>query len=186
MDVAMQVYWVRCRTGVTAAFASFEGITPYTPSLGSTPLFNRGDTEWRLMSFYLSCPKCGSTSVELQRDSRWNTGPRDFHFHCGMCGKTIYGPGVQMEVDRQYKLFVDEERRLKAARKEAAKAAKAAEAKRIEEERKLEAARAAVQSLNCAWGDCSALRRSTSIYCSRDCSNKNARARHKQRKVGVA
>jgi hypothetical protein len=107
-----------------------------------------------------------------------------------MCGKIIYGAAVQTEVDRQYGLFMVEERRLKAARKEAALIA---DARRIEEERKLEAAKATVQSLNCAWKECtkgsegrSALRRSASIYCSRDCSNKNARLRHRERKAGAA
>jgi hypothetical protein len=34
----------------------------------------------------------------------------------------------------------------------------------------------------CAWHDCMAEARETSIYCSRDCSNKNARARYQARK----
>ena len=34
----------------------------------------------------------------------------------------------------------------------------------------------------CAWDDCEEPRRPTSKYCSRACSNKNARARHQRRK----
>ena len=34
----------------------------------------------------------------------------------------------------------------------------------------------------CAWKDCSNPAREKSIYCSRNCSNKNARYRHKMRK----
>ena len=35
---------------------------------------------------------------------------------------------------------------------------------------------------NCAWDECSKQARPRSKYCSRNCSNKNARARHKARK----
>lgn len=35
----------------------------------------------------------------------------------------------------------------------------------------------------CAWAECSNLRRPNSKYCSRECSNKNARARHRKRKT---
>ena len=36
----------------------------------------------------------------------------------------------------------------------------------------------------CAWQECSSPARDTSIYCSRSCSNKNARYRHKLRQQG--
>ena len=63
---------------------------------------------------------------------------------------------------------------------------------RIVEEKKTEARKEPLEvnkdSL-CAWKDCDkgensgpAIRKSRSKYCSRDCSNKNARWRHKQRK----
>ena len=35
---------------------------------------------------------------------------------------------------------------------------------------------------SCAWADCGKPARENSVYCSRDCSNKNARFRHSQRK----
>ena len=38
-------------------------------------------------------------------------------------------------------------------------------------------------SAQCAWTDCSAPARGSSKYCSRDCSNKNARRRHAVRKA---
>lgn len=37
---------------------------------------------------------------------------------------------------------------------------------------------------SCAWHECSNAPRPNSMYCSRDCSNKNARDRHAQRKRG--
>lgn len=52
----------------------------------------------------------------------------------------------------------------------AAKSAKAAPAKD------------GVELANCAWVECEKPSRSNSKYCSRECSNKNARARHRQRK----
>jgi len=38
----------------------------------------------------------------------------------------------------------------------------------------------------CAWKECDEQAREKSVYCSRNCSNKNARWRHKQRKQKVA
>ena len=38
----------------------------------------------------------------------------------------------------------------------------------------------------CAWKDCHRTARANSMYCSRKCSNKNARWRHKQRKTEAA
>lgn len=144
------------------------------------------------MRFSLTCPKCQSSRVELMRDPRFNTGPKDVYLHCAMCGKTIYGAGVHMELERQHRLF--EEKKKQRIQEEEIRAAAEAARKKAEAKRaRLEAAqrKQRVESLQCAWATCdkghngeSAMRRSNSIYCSRDCSNRNARARHKARKAG--
>jgi len=38
----------------------------------------------------------------------------------------------------------------------------------------------------CSWKECHRTARANSMYCSRECSNKNARWRHKQRKTEAA
>lgn len=53
-----------------------------------------------------------------------------------------------------------------------------------------EQAKAEVEAQNrvgtqpCSWSGCANKAREGSLYCSRDCSNKNARARHAARKIG--
>ena len=39
-----------------------------------------------------------------------------------------------------------------------------------------------VVSVHCSWDTCSKMKRKNSKYCSRDCSNRNARARHAARR----
>jgi len=53
-----------------------------------------------------------------------------------------------------------------------------------EEEARIAALREAERTAEeCAWEPCASPRRKTSIYCSRDCSNRNARHRHRLRKA---
>jgi hypothetical protein len=73
------------------------------------------------------------------------------------------------EIERQRKL--EEERQRQEAE---------AERLRLEEERKVITFPTPLSV--CAWHECDQHRRVNSIYCSRNCSNKNARARHASRR----
>ena len=59
----------------------------------------------------------------------------------------------------------------------------ALEAALIEEAPEKKASFKATPSLMCAWRECENETRPKSKYCSRDCSNKNARWRYKSRKA---
>tara|TARA_Y100000310_G_scaffold338820_1_gene429580 strand:+ start:1825 stop:2238 length:414 start_codon:yes stop_codon:yes gene_type:complete len=132
-------------------------------------------------------------------------GVNDHIFHCRTCGKSLYGAPAAQEVERQH----DEWQKGAAARKrqemeiarraeaeaekrrqEAAETARFVAAlaqKKAKEERKRKE-EAANNNSYCGWVTCDkgpkntrALSRPNSKYCSRDCSNRNARDRHKRR-----
>lgn len=155
--------------------------------------------------FKPQCAKCGSFNIDLEEDPRAFSGGgrHQVQLHCYTCGMVIYGEDkIQAEIDRQYAEF-EELRRSRpggaapepepapptAAPTPASPAAQASEAN---------AAEAAAPSANaadnivvtdqtaglrpCAWRECAKMARPNSKYCSRNCSNKNARARHAKRR----
>lgn len=159
------------------------------------------------MKFRMTCPKCGSTNFSIERDNRsYAARGQTFEmiFSC-RCGKQMFGDQIVKEYERQKKDWEHHrearvERDIRsaapkpqearpAARTEPAQSPPSAE----EEEEELEPA----ESLNteeeeleesedsgiCGWAPCSNPPRPNSKYCSRDCSNKNARWRYKQRKA---
>jgi predicted Holliday junction resolvase-like endonuclease len=120
-------------------------------------------------------------------------------FQCVSCGLQKIGePAVELarKAIQQKKAFeealeVDRARR-EQERREREHAAE--EARQEEIRRAVEAARQEeirrqeeliVLSGRCAWESCLKSARHNSKYCSRTCSNKNARHRHRQRKKGV-
>jgi len=128
-------------------------------------------------SFRFACPKCGSASsygitrsntASYSREGQWD----DRIFAC-MCGKRLYGEAIREEYDRQWGAA---EARLEEVR--ARRRRRAVERKKARKEAE-EKAHLAEQ---CAWKDCKNRARSSSKYCSRTCSNRNARHRHKVRK----
>ena len=161
------------------------------------------------MSWNMSCPKCGSQNLDLERDRRVAgiRGPHQVQLHCYTCGFVLYGEkAVQEECDRQYTEYL-KSRHLepttepeRAAAVEPAEAAPVAAAPAPEQpgEQKAPAAQPAAEPpaaaqaepeaapsgdfRKCAWKDCAKAARPRSKYCSRNCSNKNARARHAARK----
>jgi hypothetical protein len=181
------------------------------------------------MSFKLTCPKCGGTSCNIERDTRTYGRSGDVSelvFSC-RCGKQLFGAAVQVEVDRQRSLWdaeqaarADEERQKEEQRRQderrqeeirialarhaavARKQREDAERQRREDEHRRWAARVAASRSDgheagggvdgdrdpslCTYPGCNNAKREGSMYCSRDCSNKNARARHAARKKDAA
>ena len=131
-------------------------------------------------SFAMRCPKCGSANYSISRDPHAYSMPEEFRliFSCA-CGKQLFGMQVVEEHNRQ-------ERAHNAARSGAAATPPVetpmVSVKATPAPRTTAAAvpQAGVES--CAWHECEKPRRPRSKYCSRACSNKNARHRFKQRK----
>ena len=126
-----------------------------------------------MMRFLPTCPKCASTAVSMERDPRWSGRgwPNDALFRCTTCGHRLYGKAALAHTTLEQERHESEETR-RAQEAEAERQRK--EEARLRRERR-------VISFQCAWGGCLLPRREKSIYCSRDCSNKNARARHAAR-----
>lgn len=149
--------------------------------------------------FLPACPKCESTDTDLYQDRGVSARsfPHNAVFHCRCCGHRLMGL-----------MAVEYTNRLMAEHQAAEKALAEDRLRRIEEERRLaedrrkqeeeerrvaeaaEKAKATTPVMPrkvlpfpgvCAWVECDQPSRPKSIYCSRNCSNKNARARHKAR-----
>ena len=163
------------------------------------------------MSFQMRCPKCDGVDFTIHMDRRCAaSADKDFAlvFSC-RCGKQMFGTNVRDEYDRQKRQYeADEGARLEQervreeqARREVVEAEVAevsAPAPQVDagSPEPVEVVEAPVvaepeaaapdaddeDSERCAWHQCSNMRRANSKYCSRSCSNKNARARHKKRK----
>jgi len=162
-----------------------------------------------LDKFRPACPKCGGkSSYEIGRLSPSSYADRSSEwaervFSCS-CGKQIFGEAIRVEFDRQYASA--EEKLAEGQRQSAEAAARQAEEvhrQRLEEARRAAeaakklaaeaAAQAALQVVTaaareglCAWSECSNLTRKGSLYCSRQCSNKNAHARERARKAQIS
>lgn len=147
----------------------------------------------------IPCPKCGNRSTHLSYPRHpWMSGRNDEVLSCSICGTRVYGP------ERVGALLAAEEARLQAIEDErnavslAAKKAEEAEQRRQKKELERAAAEAAKQEAarkkaaylaameadiyaraKCRWPPCPNDHTTTSLYCSRACSNKNAHAREK-------
>ena len=147
----------------------------------------------------IPCPKCGNRSTHLSYPRHpWMSGKNDEVLSCSICGTRVYGP------ERVGALLAAEEARLQAiedarnAESLAAKKAEEAEQRRQKKELERAAAEAAKQEAarkkaaylaameadiyaraKCRWPPCPNDHTTTSLYCSRACSNKNAHAREK-------
>jgi hypothetical protein len=144
-------------------------------------------------SFRFACPKCKSLSghsvtrlntASYSREGKWD----DRIFAC-MCGKRLYGEAIREEYDRQWEAVeaqLKKEERARRQQRESerkqqteAVAVAVEEARLVEEEQRCQAG---LLLAECAWKDCKNEARSISKYCSRTCSNRNARHRYKVRK----
>ena len=139
----------------------------------------------------IPCDKCASATTDLYRDRNFSGQgfPHDAVLHCRCCGYRIYGPVAIAYTERVLKAqeAAAKALRLEQRRIAAEEARRKAELERqrlalevIRERQRLEPLKRARESL-CAWEGCGNKARNTSKYCSRSCSNKNARERHRKR-----
>jgi len=143
------------------------------------------------MRFFLRCPKCDSTNISIREARISMFGGSEKEFHCHMCGKVIYGAAkIEEEYNHQVQAFrarMEQDQKQRQAEEDAKREQALLEVKRkiLTEKAKraaLATPKVVVQTPACAWKDCSNPSRKNSKYCSRDCSNKNARHRHRLRK----
>ena len=149
------------------------------------------------------CPKCTSTDTDLYQDRTVSARsfPHCAVFHCRCCGNRLMGAPA---VDYTNRLMGEHLAAEKATAEKRLRRLEAERALRLEEVHRAKEARAKVKAKAkakatqrrkvlpfpgtapavCAWDVCGEPSRSTSIYCSRNCSNKNARARHRARLEG--
>ena len=146
------------------------------------------------MKFLPRCPKCDSPNTDMYRDRTVSvqSWPHDAVFHCRCCGHRLFGNTAVNYTDKLLVEHQEELRKAAEAAKKAAEEARKEAARRAAEEARKEAERKRREALVmvrtppvCAWDPCSEPSRPNSMYCSRNCSNKNARARHKARLGGT-
>lgn len=133
---------------------------------------------WKMSRPLIPCAKCASLTTDLYRDRDFSGQgfPRDAVLHCRCCGYRLHGAIAIAYTERVLKEKEKAAKELRLGQRRKA----AEEARRKEEQRQLEQSQRSCESL-CAWEGCEKEARSTSKYCSRSCSNKNARARHRKR-----
>lgn len=161
------------------------------------------------MKFLPKCPKCESLSTELYQDRSVSSRaglPFNAVFHCRTCGQMLVGAAAVGHVQQEQVRYeaLKEARKAEAAEKARVLRERAEQVRRVERvelerqeaardkkrardreyKRSLRALRAS--SSTCSLESCGNSAGATSKYCSRACSNKNARARHALRLVGRA
>ena len=135
------------------------------------------------MAFKMQCPKCGSSSLYLEEDQKAfiGDGRHQVQLHCYMCGKVIYGQdSIESEYKKQRTLWLSANNSTDGDspspvndKEPAAPTAQAGDASSKE---------GGESSMpQCAWRLCEKVARPRSKYCSRNCSNKNARSRYSRR-----
>jgi len=91
------------------------------------------------------------------------------------------------DLDRRVRMAVESRRREKVLKEESERQARLKnQIEFIEAASRLKGPTPRPKGVTCAWKECGARSRTNSKYCSRDCSNKNARWRHRQRKKQAA
>ena len=153
----------------------------------------------------IPCPKCGNRSTHLSYPRHpWMSGKNDEVLSCTVCGTRVYGPervGALLAAEEARLQAIEDERNAVslAAKKEAEAeqrrqkkelARVAAEAAKAEVARKKAAYLAAMEAdiyarAKCRWPPCPNDHTTTSLYCSRTCSNKNAHARERAKQLAA-
>jgi hypothetical protein len=125
-------------------------------------------------------------------------------FHCVTCGTRVYGPIKVKALVAEFEAAVQAATAIEERRKEEElrwlDAQAEAERKRKDEEARIEAERTSalkkaarraalereiLRNAKCAWPPCPNDHTTTSLYCSRTCSNKNAHAREKAKQLAA-
>ena len=153
----------------------------------------------------IPCPKCGNRSTHLSYPRHpWMAGTIDEVLSCTVCGTRVYGPervdALRVAEAARLKAIEDERDAVLIAARKAEEAEKrrqkkelervAAEAAKAEAARKKAAYLAAMEAdiyarAKCRWASCPNDHTTTSLYCSRTCSNKNAHAREKAKQLAA-
>ena len=153
----------------------------------------------------IPCPKCGNRSTHLSYPRHpWMAGTIDEVLSCTVCGTRVYGPervdALRVAETARLKAIEDERDAVLIAARKAEEAEKrrqkkelervAAEAAKAEAARKKAAYLAAMEAdiyarAKCRWPSCPNDHTTTSLYCSRTCSNKNAHAREKAKQLAA-
>jgi len=146
----------------------------------------------------IPCPKCQHSSVDIYKDT--SPGARPWPqcavVHCRICAHRLFGVAAVQYTEAQVRILEAEEAKVRAeeqrrkaelrraAVEEEARLSRKRERDRIYRQRKRAALKMAeALPLTCAYSECSLPKRPNSKYCSRDCSNKNARANFKKRQM---
>lgn len=137
-----------------------------------------------MMKFRMPCPNCGGRNTGFHQESGRIAYPMNVIFQCVSCGLQKIGVAAVELAEEALVLKKAHEKKMRQEeieRKRIAQARREAARRQREEE-----ARRAAEALKntCAWMECANEIRPNSKYCSRDCSNKNARHRHQQKKQG--
>jgi len=148
------------------------------------------------MKFRMVCPKCQTTNFSIERDNR-SYAPRgqmfEMIFSC-RCGKQLFGDQIEAEYLRQQTEFLASKQAQRIepsvpAREERPQQPTVAVAVQDESPQSWKdtpatatEADSSSDTSSCEWHICNNPPRPNSKYCSRDCSNKNARLRYKKRK----
>ena len=140
------------------------------------------------MAFKMQCPKCNSTSLFLEEDQKAfvGGGRHQVQLHCYMCGKVIYGQAaIEAEYNKQMASWAKSNQNEPAT----PAASPQADSNKQKTQKPVENSDSAAASdpnlPKCAWKECDKAARPRSKYCSRNCSNKNARARYSKRSNGT-
>lgn len=162
---------------------------PKCSSTGLERFSDRATTWGGTDSFALKCRVCGKTmygeeTCQAEWDRQYKAWKKDAPARKAALVEAAEQAEAQADFDRRM-AEADRKRREEAQRKaEAAREKKEAEnrawAEKVAKQREQERLSASNRD-ECAWKDCDEPSRRNSIYCSRACSNKNARWRHKQR-----
>jgi hypothetical protein len=150
------------------------------------------------MKFRMVCPKCQTANFSIERDNR-SYAPRgqmfEMIFSC-RCGKQLFGDQIEAEYVRQQTVFESTKHTQKVERVAPTPPPPVAPAPRpavsvatsspgpeeVWPDQTPQEERAQTDASSCEWHICHNPPRPNSKYCSRDCSNKNARLRYKKRK----
>ena len=135
-------------------------------------------------AFQLTCPRCQSLNFEvigLKQGPVFRAAPGAV-FTCNDCEKQLFGDMVQSVYDRQLAQHIALYREWKKG--QAGDDAGAGAGVGVGAGAGVGVGAGASASAQCAWMECSNLARENSKYCSRSCSNKNARHRERLRKAG--
>lgn len=143
------------------------------------------------MAFKLLCPKCRTADYSIERDRRIRTladPSAGLIFSC-RCGKQMFGASVVEEYERQKKAHeatvvrkVKEPARTDANAPAPVATQSGSQTESSEWGNDHQAHQLDEVGEICNWEPCHKIARPGSKYCSRACSNKNARSRYKQRK----